>query len=179
MERPEVPLEQAEELLQHHAEHASEPWIMGVALTAAVLAVLAAISALIAEHHANEAMIEQIKSSDQWSYYQAKSIKNNLLTTKIELLAALGKSAPTKDVSKLEQRQEDLEKIQAAAEEKERASEAHLRHHAILARAVTMFQVGIAIGAISVLTRRKPFWLLALGFGAVGAVMLAHGLLVV
>ena len=36
---------------------------------------LAAIAALLAGHAANEALLEQIKASDQWSYYQSKSIK--------------------------------------------------------------------------------------------------------
>ena len=69
---------------------------MGVALTAALLAVLAAITALMAEHHANEAMMLQIQSSDQWNFYQAKSIKASLLTTKAELLKALGKKVEEK-----------------------------------------------------------------------------------
>ena len=41
MGTPEVPLEHAHETIEHHAEHSSEPWIMGVALTAAILAALA------------------------------------------------------------------------------------------------------------------------------------------
>ena len=92
MERPEVPLEQSQEEIAHHAHHATEKWILGVALTAAFLAVLAAITSLMAEHHANEAMLDQIRSSDKWSFYQAKSIKANLFTAKIELLRALGQS---------------------------------------------------------------------------------------
>jgi hypothetical protein len=84
MERPEVPLEQSQEDIAHHAHHATEKWILGVALTAAFLAVLAAITSLMAEHHANEAMLDQIRSSDKWSFYQAKSIKANLFNTKID-----------------------------------------------------------------------------------------------
>ena len=45
METPEVPLEDAHEEMTHHAHESGEPWIMGVALTAALLAVLAAITA--------------------------------------------------------------------------------------------------------------------------------------
>jgi len=37
---------------------------------------------------------------------------------------------------------------------------------------VTMFQVGIAIGAVSVLTKRKAFWFVSIGFGTLGAVLL-------
>ena len=62
----------------------------------AVLAVLAAISALIAEHHANEAMLDQIRSSDKWSFYQAKSIKSYLYEMQKEKLEMELKALGTK-----------------------------------------------------------------------------------
>ena len=91
MDSPEVPLEQSQEEIAHHTHGTTEGWILGVALTAAILAACAAIASLLAEHNANEAMIEQIQSSDQWSYYQAKGIKANVLAMKIELRQGLGK----------------------------------------------------------------------------------------
>jgi len=178
MERPEVPLEQSQEEIIHHAHHATEKWILGVALTAAFLAVLAAITSLMAEHHANEAMLDQIRSSDEWNFYQAKSIKANLFTTKIELLKALGKSVDGKDLKKVEGYRKEQETVKEEAEGKERASEAHLRHHTVLSGSVTLFQIGIAVGAISVLTKRKSFWFGSLGFGVVGVVLLLVGLIV-
>ena len=177
MEHPEVPLEQSQEDILHHAHGATEGWIMGVALTAALLAVLAAITALIAEHHADEAMILQIQSSDQWGFFQAKSIKMHLLSTKAELLKALDKTVDEKDLKKVEEEQKEREEIKRVAEEKQQESEAHLRHHAVLARSLTMFQVAIAVAAIAVLTKRKRFWMGSLGFGAVGLVFLAWGIL--
>src|SRR5437870_120189 len=56
-----------------------------VAVTAAVLAVLASVSALQAERTAaesilskNEAVLAQSRASDEWAYRQAKSIKLHL-----------------------------------------------------------------------------------------------------
>ena len=40
-----------------------------------------------------------------------------------------------------------------------------------------MFQVAIAIGAISVLTKRRGFWFVALAFGAFGVGFLVWGLI--
>jgi hypothetical protein len=170
-------LEQTQEDLVHHAHAATEKWVLGVALTAALLAVFAAITALIAEHHADEAMILQIRSSDQWNYYQAKGIKANLLNTKTEMLAALGKIVEEKDKEKFEQYQKDQEKIKEEAEKLQRESAAHMRHHAMLSRSLTMFQVAIAIGAIAVLTKRRQFWFVSLAFGLVGIFFLVWGLL--
>jgi hypothetical protein len=45
----------------------------------------------------------------------------------------------------------------------------------ILARGVTMFQIAIAVAAISVLTKRTRFWYVALGFAVVGLFFLVQG----
>ncbi len=176
MTAPEVPLEQTQEELIHRAEAADERWIMYVALTAAILAVLAAVASLMAEHHAAHVMIEQILSADKWSQYQAKSVKANLLKSKIELLDALGKSTAQKDVDKLAEYEKEQEEIKAEAEAKQVESEHHLHAHAVYSRGVTMFQIGIAVGAISVLTRRRRFWLGSLLFGGAGAVFFLFAL---
>jgi hypothetical protein len=168
-----------EEDLQEKAHEAGEPWIMGVALTAAIVAALAAVTALMAEHHANEAMIEQVQSSDQWGFYQAKSIKANLLNTKMELLAAQGKTASAKDLAKIEEYKKEQEEIQEKAKEKVESSEAHLRHHTVLSRSLTLLQVAIAVSAISALTRRKLFWFVSLGFGLVGLILFVWGVVLV
>src|SRR6266853_1100193 len=88
MEEAEVPLEHLHEDVHHSAEHSGAVWISWVALSTAVLAVLAAIAGLLSGKHANEAMMNQIEASDQWSYYQAKSIKSAVLDAKIALSAA-------------------------------------------------------------------------------------------
>jgi hypothetical protein len=176
MGAPEVPLEHVQEQLVEHAENAQEAWIMKVALTAAILAVLAAVAALLAEHEATHAMIDQIQASDHWSYYQAKGIKLGLLNSKIELLDASGKAASDADRQGVARYKAEQEEIKREAEAKQTESEACLHAHTVLSGSVTMFQVGIAVGAISVLTKRKRFWLGSLLFGLVGAVFFVFGL---
>ena len=85
MEEAEVPLEHLHEQVHHRAEHSGETWISWVALSTAILAVLAAIAGLLSGQHANEAMMNQIEASDQWNYYQAKSIKASVLDAKMSL----------------------------------------------------------------------------------------------
>src|SRR6266481_520099 len=85
MEEAEVPLEHLHEEIHHHAEHSGEKWISWVALSTAILAVLAAIAGLLSGSHANEAMMSQIDAADQWGFYQAKSIKAAFLEAKSSL----------------------------------------------------------------------------------------------
>ena len=79
----------------------SEPWVMGVALTAAVAAALAAVTALYAEHFATEATLEQIQASDRWNEFQANSIKEKVVERKKELLMILKNEPDPKDEDKL------------------------------------------------------------------------------
>lgn len=170
MEAPEVPTEHLHGHVEHAAKHGGERWMLGVALSSALLAALAAISSLQAGHHANEAMIAQIRASDQWGYYQSKSIKEAQLKAKVDLLEALGKTTSPADTAKLEEYKTDKEKIQGIAEEKQKEAEHELKTHQIFARSVTMFQIAISIGAIAALTKRPPFWLASLALGATGLV---------
>jgi heme/copper-type cytochrome/quinol oxidase subunit 4 len=168
MEEPEVPTEHLHEHMEHHAKHSGERWIMGVALSSALLAALAAVGSLQAGHHANEAMISQITAANQWSYFQSKSIKESQLKSKLEILEALDKPPTATDTDKLKEYKNDKEKIQTTAEEKEKESQHELKTHQIFARSVTLFQIAISIGAISVLTKRPKFWFVSLGLGVTG-----------
>src|SRR3954453_1407204 len=126
MEEIEVPVERAQEDIEEQAEQAREKWVSIVALSAAILAVFAAIAALVAGHHSNEAMIEQIQASDSWSYYQAKGIKAAIASSRIELLEELGKNVPKTELDKLTDYKKEQDAIAEKAHEKEHSSAHHL-----------------------------------------------------
>jgi hypothetical protein len=173
MEEAEIPLEGLHEEIHHRAEHGGEKWISWVALSTAILAVLAAIAGLLSGMHANEAMMSQIESSDQWAYYQAKGIKAAVLDAKMSLSGA----ANEEDKTKAERYQEEQKEIQTEANEKQNDAKSNFHQHEILARGVTMFQIAIAIAAISALTKKPRFWIVSLVFGLAGCVFLVLGLM--
>jgi hypothetical protein len=162
---------------RHESGHESSGFNLRVALTTALLAVIAAVSALLAGHAANEAVLEQIDAANEWSHYQAKSIKASVLNSKIELLAGLGKPTSSKDSVKLAEYEQDMAQLKEAAEGKEIASANHMKHHLVLARSVTLFQIAIALAAIAVLTKKAPLWLGSIGLGIIGAAFFIDGLL--
>ena len=168
MEEPEVPLEHLHEHVKETAEHSGAVWISWAALSTAVLAVLAAIAGLLSGHHVNEAMMNQIEASDRWSYYQSKSIKASVLDAKMSLAGASDES----DRSKRDRYEKEQEEIKSEAERKGAAAKSNFHKHEVFARGVTMFQIAIAIAAISALTKRRRFWIVSLLFGAVGCAFL-------
>ncbi len=183
----EVPLEQSQEHIQHHAAHGGgeggeKKWVLGVALSSAVFAALAAVASLQAGHHANEAIVAQIqssketiKASDSWTQYQSKSIKGAIAESRISLLKSLDKVPSAEDLKAVDHYKADQQTTSDTAKEYEHKAkefdeegEHHLNIHIPLARAVTLFQVSIAVAAISVLSQRRLFWWVSLGFGAIG-----------
>ncbi len=117
----------------------------------------------------DEALICQLQASDQWALYQAKGIKSGVLRASRNCLPPSGKPAPASDKS-VEKYAEEQKEIQVEAKKLEEERTVHLEHHEKLATAVTMFQICIAVSAISVLTGRRTFWFVSLAAGAGGGV---------
>lgn len=194
-EEIEIPTEHLHEQIEEGAEEKRERWTLFLALSTAFMAVLAAFAGLLAGHHANEALVERMKASDQWNFYQAKNLKQEIAVNTDMILQAVGAAKPgqtaanstaaspavaspasdhSKDIARYEKEKAEIKK---QAEEDEAVSEAHLAKHVPLARAVTAFQIAIAISAIAVLTRRKPLWYGGLALTAVGVFFLIVGIL--
>jgi hypothetical protein len=171
MEEPEVPTEHLQEQIHHQAAHQSERWITGVALSCAILASLAAVASMSSGHYSTEAMVSEIESANQWNYFQAKSIKEAQLRSKTELLSALGKTVSEADTAKLGEYEREKSEIQKRALELGQETKHFLHTHHLLSGSVTLFQIAIAIGAISALTRRRAFWYVSMGFGVLGLIL--------
>jgi hypothetical protein len=172
MEEIEDPTESLHEHIHegtHHAEAEGNKWIVYVALTTAIIAVLSAITSLLAAHHADESMLSQLHASDQWQYYQAKGIKTEILISDGKMLKAMGKEPITADEEKIKDNKKEQQEIMAKAKEAEAESKTHVEGHNILARSVTLFQIAIAIGAIGILIKKRIYWFISLGFACVAA----------
>ncbi len=181
MEEIEIPTEHLQEAIHEKAEEKmkeeKERWALYVALSTAFMAVLAAIAGLLSGHHVNEAMIEQIKSSDQWALYQAKGIKSEVASSTNKILHALSAKPIEESNSDVERYEKEKEEIKKVAEEDAKSSEEHLAKHVTLSKAVTIFQIAIAISAIAILTKRKMLWYAAILLTLVGSVFLILGVL--
>jgi len=176
MEELEPPIEHVHETIHHHAHHTEAQWITWVALSTALLAGLAAVAALLSGYHANTAVIEQVKASDQWAYYQAKGIKQVLVQENCNLLKAMGKTVSAEEKSELAKYKGQKTELHDKAQAMQDSSREHFERHEMLARSVTLFQVAIAIAAIAVLTKLPWFWYLGLAFGAAATGFLIYGI---
>ena len=150
MEEQEVPIEHLHDIVHGHAPRVT--WAEKVALTTALFAVFAAVSSLISTHESDLAILYRVESSDQWSYYQAKSIKE----------------AITQNPDEKARYEREQEGIRKEAEAKTEASEHAMHVHEYCAFAETIFQVATALGAIAILVKLKPIWFTSVFLGLAG-----------
>ena len=180
---------EAHEHIEHaeHAAHAGDPFISRIAISVAGLAVLAALSGSLetieggrALNSTSEAVLAQDRATDAWAEYQADSLKKHVYG-----IAADGGGPNAKryrDVVKENVGKQAKIRKDALADEADRdrllaASAAHEGRHHWLTGAATLFEIGIAMSTVAIITRRHWLWFSALGFGAVGLVLLASGYL--
>ena len=79
------------------------------------------------------------------------------------------------DAAKRDRYEKEQEEIKSEAEHKQAEAKSNFHQHEVFARSVTMFQIAIAIAAISALTKKPSFWMFSLLFGIAGCVFLALG----
>ena len=170
------PTEEIGKHLHEEAEKSHDPSTMKIALTSALIAVFAAGASLLSEHQNNEAMLDQLKASDNWSYYQAKGIKSIVVQNEISTLKALNKPVDQKLNDQVAKYAEEQKEISAKATEQEQSSRSHLGAHNKISFAVTFLEIAIGISAISALLRRRWLWYTSIIISAIGVVFLAWGI---
>lgn len=174
---PTEPFEHAEHA--KHAAHEGSPFINQVSVTIAILAVAAAtigsfeqIETAATIGDKNEAVLFQDRATDNWNFYQAKSIKKNMYE-----IAAAGSPEASATFKPQAERYGSEEKallekgeaLERATEEKLKESAQHEHRHQILTAAVTLFHVAVAIATISIIKSgwRWP-WYSAIGLSIAG-----------
>jgi hypothetical protein len=158
------------------ADARQRAWMSRVAVSTAIMAALAAISSSMSAGHLNEAMISQIRASDQWAYYQAKGVKAAIVEGRIESAADAHQSADAPDAQRLARYKSEQDQISTEAKSRQVEADRHLARYKAMAHAATALQIGIGIAAVALLLRKNVYWVLALLAGAAGAAFVVQGL---
>src|ERR1700681_791742 len=147
----------------HGSEHSD---LAPVSLTMAILAVLFAVAALLGHRAHTEEILKQDKATNTWNFYQAKNIRRNTIEQIDELLkvvplkdAAAAGALIKKDEAYVEKQKGDQEKLQEEAKGLETEVEmfTHRANHYDLGE--TLLEVGLVICSITLLTRKRTFWI--------------------
>jgi hypothetical protein len=166
-----------------------EKWMKGIAVTTTILAVVAAIASSRSAFFIAKAQLLTALEGSQWSYYQAKSIKQTLGEMQFTAFqaATLGATSPeqkafmaknmqtySQNIARYEQEKNDIKK-QAEATGKENGIV--VKKGSQFSLAVVFSQIGIMLSSVGALLRRKEMWMVGIVIGAVSLVFLANGFL--
>ena len=184
------------ESLEHHehAEHAAHGGNKKVALLIAILAALLALLDHGAKLNQTLAFEQAITASDQWNFFQAKSLRMYMLRADTELIETLD---PSVDAQRQQTRTDTVAKWKSDAARydsdpqsgegrkelmaKARDTEAH-RDHALhslhyFENGASAVQLGIVLATASVIAEVGWLLVLSCGMGGVGIVFGLLGLL--
>ncbi len=174
----------------HAVEHAGEEKGLGqyVAIFTALLASIGAIvsyqggaTQTEAMMFKNEAVLFKTQASDQWNFYQAKSNKEHLMELASDIAPKEKKEFYTKQLDKYEQEKKEIkhkaETLEAASEKANEDSDKAMIPHHHLAQSMTLIQIAISLASITVLTRKKWLFTIAIVAAVGGIALWAEALL--
>ena len=172
--------------LREHAEKAKEDRsLAAVSLTMAVLAVCVAVVSLLGHRAHTEEVVLQAKASDQWAYYQAKSIREHedvLFTELATVVTSNDATAAAKVCQKFEQEAErykhDKDEIKGEADKLEGEVILEQRRADRYDLAEVFLEIGLVVTSITLLSGRRIFWHLGIVLGVVGVVVAVMGAIV-
>jgi len=159
-----------------------DSWTKYVSLTMVCLAVLTAIASQrgggyssATLKHLNDATYNQAHASDQWNFYQSKSIKQHLYEMERDRAMAAGGDAKAieKITAKIDKYEKDKAEITALAkdfeakrDEARKTATTDATRSREMGLAITLFQVAIALGGICLVVKKRWLWYSSLVVGA-------------
>ena len=172
------------------AEEKKDNWTTFVALSTAVMAVLAALTTLYMGKFSSRTILFQAQESDQWNFYQAKSIKGHTfemqkqmveleyLTNKARLSPEL--SAKYKKVlegydASIKRYDDEKKEIKSKADGLEKAKELSQTRAGKFSFGLIFLQIAIMVSSIAVISRRKMLWVVGLVSALIGVAYFFDG----
>jgi hypothetical protein len=176
------------------SEEKKERWMTYMAITTVLIAVLATLSTFKGGGYSTRSLLNQTKASDQWAFYQSKSIKSYLYDMRRENLelqiTSLQNQKGTDSlirkyhemaveyelkVKKYEEEKEEIAKNAAGFEQLRDESKLHSDKFGI---GVIFLQISILLSSIATLSKKRFVWLCGLLFGLVGLFFFLDGFFV-
>jgi Domain of unknown function (DUF4337) len=149
--------------LEVKPEHADDPNTRRVGILVGVVGILLSVVTISSHRAHTDAVIHRTESNDQWSYYQAKKVRENTEEVALSVMTALGTDPAKIDAAakKLEAARAkyaaDAEKIQeeARAKDKETDKEEHRALYFDIGEG--LLELGLVLCSLYFLARKAFF----------------------
>jgi len=165
------------------SENKPESWTMWVALSLSFMAVIAGIVTLYMGKYSGRATMLQGQITNQWGYYQAKSIKQhtyelqkqNLELQLCVLKPSMQRSAQDQytkvindDAASVSRYNTEKEDIKKQADTMEAEKQKCQQRSGKLSYALIFLQIGIMLSSVTLITKRKQLWYFGMALSLAG-----------
>ena len=166
------------------AEEKKEKWLTYMAITTVLVAVAATLSTFKGGSFSTRSLLNQTKASDQWAFFQSKSIKSYIYDLRAENLEVQvdqleKQKGDEKLVNKYKQKIEDYKiKVKKYEADKDTAKQIATgfetlrdeskKHSDKFGIAVIFLQISILLSSIATLSKKKFVWIISLVLGVIG-----------
>jgi hypothetical protein len=170
------------ELPEAHLDHGDNPFVVPVSVTISILAVLVAGVTLLGHRAHTEELLLQAKATDQWAYYQAKNIRLHEMQSVVDMLGVLAPADTEKTAEMQEKYKKEVERYEGDKDDiGEKAKELEKERDLVSRRADRfdggegLIEVGLVICSMTLLTKRRAYWIagMLIGLGGVAFALTA------
>ena len=165
------------ELPEAHEEHGENPFLIPVSVTISILAVLVAAVTLLGHRAHTEELLLQSQATDQWAYYQAKNIRLHEMQSVADMLSALAPADKEKAEVLHDKYKKEVERYEGEKDDiSEKAKDLEKERDFVGRRADRfdggegLIEVGLVICSMTLLTKRRGYWIAGMLIGAGGVV---------
>lgn len=165
------------------AEEKKEAWLNYLALMTVIFAVCATLSTFKGGGYSTRSVMSQSQASDEWAFYQSKSIKSYMYqmqkeTLELKLLE-FTKFIPLETVNnyqekiadykkKIEKYEQEKTELQEKAKKLEAVRDESQKHSQAFGMAIIFLQIAILLSSIAGLLKKKMVWYGGMVTGLVG-----------
>ncbi|HYL82596.1 MAG TPA: DUF4337 domain-containing protein [Candidatus Angelobacter sp.] len=164
----------------HHEE--DHPLVLPVSITISIMAVLVAAVSLLGHRAHTEELLRQSQAASRWTQYDTKSVNlrgaeqaSDLVKLSESLNKQLGEEMREKYAKLLEHYQEDKTDARKEALDLEAERDLAGRQADRFDEGEVLLEIGLVICSITLLTKRKYFWLGGMVIAAAGIAFAATG----
>ena len=139
-----------------------------IAITTLLLAACATLASFKAGGYGNRMVLAQNQASDQWAYYQAKSIKETAYQTQRDTMELAKISAPASAEAyqakivaydqEVTRYKKEKNEIMADAKKLEAARDQYQKHGARFGEALILLQIGILLSSLASISKNHVYW---------------------
>lgn len=170
--------------IHHEHGHDNDPLGKRIGVLVGIIGILLAGVTIASHREHTAAVIHKTEANDQWSYYQAKKIRGEVLGVGAEMLTVLGKSSPdAKDaIAKMtgsrDHESQEADELKKSAEEKEAASVRAESRALRFDLGEGLLELGLVLCSLYFLSHKKSFPAFGMAAAILGVVLGASGFLI-